>query len=248
MAWLPSVVSLREKLHRLWNGARARFLPEPYRTVLPYTRVGLTRLRCLDRLTRLLDERAVPGDVVECGTCNGGSGAVLARVACRSPLGRHTWLLDSFAGLPTPGPQDGPAASAFTGMCRSTRDNVRAVLGKVGVPESAFTLVPGWFHETLPTLAVPRIALLHIDADWYDSVRLCLEHLYDRVQPGGFVVFDDLGYWQGCRQAWEELRSERRLDVQLTDVDGIGAYFEKPADPPAPASLSHDESLSSPRA
>jgi O-methyltransferase len=190
--------------------------------------VGLKRLKALDYLVHQIDGLNVPGDVVECGTCNGGSAAILARVACRSPLGRHTWLLDSFAGLPPAGPLDGPRAGEYTGLCHGSTDRVRQVLHRVSVPESAVTLLPGWFQDTLPHFQVERIALLHIDADWYDSVLLCLDHLFDRVCPGGFVVLDDFGYWEGCRNAWQEFRKNRGLEIELTPVDGIGVYFQKP--------------------
>jgi hypothetical protein len=220
-------VRLRERLHVRWNRCRAAFLPEPYRTFLPYTMVGLARLRSLDRLVRLIDEEGIRGDVIECGTCNGGSGAILARIACRSPLGRHTFLLDSFAGLPPAGPRDDPKATKYTGLCRGHPATVRDLLHRAGVPDSTATLVPGWFHETLPTLPASPIALLHIDADWYDSVSVCLEHLYDRVSPGGCIVLDDYGYWQGCRTAWHDFCASRGLDIELTPVDGIGVWCRK---------------------
>ncbi len=228
--WLRRLLPARsrEKLRDRFNRVQALFLPEPYRSVLPYTMVGIKRLQTLDRLVRQVDEAGLGGDVVECGTCNGGSAAILARVACRSPLGRHTWLLDSFAGLPPAGDRDGALAREYTGLCRGQIDRVREVLRRVGVPEQAVTLVRGWFHETLPGLAVERIALLHIDADWYESVMVCLEHLYDRVQPGGFLVFDDYGYWEGCRRAWHDFAARRGLPVALTPVDGIGVYLQKP--------------------
>jgi O-methyltransferase len=139
-------------------------------------------------------------------------------------------LLDSFAGLPPPGPKDASDATSYTGSCRGNTSAVRAVLERVGVPETAVTLVPGWFHETLPTLPQRPIALLHIDADWYDSVRICLEHLYDRVSPGGYIVLDDYGYWQGCRIAWHELADARGLKVDLVPVDGIGVWLRKPGE------------------
>jgi O-methyltransferase len=229
MAWLGRwSVRCRERLHSAWNRCRAAFLLEPFRTFLPYTMVSLARLRCLDRLVRLVDEEGIPGDVVECGTCNGGSAAILGRIACTSPLGRHTFLLDSFAGLPPAGPRDDPEAAAYTGLCCGNPDTVRALLRRAGVPDAAATLVPGWFHETLPTLPPAPIALLHIDADWYDSVHVCLEHLYDRVSPGGCIVLDDYGYWQGCRRAWEDFGAARGLEITLTPVDGIGVWFRKP--------------------
>jgi O-methyltransferase len=212
-----------------WNRLRARFLPEPFRTVLPYTMVGLPRLRKLVELTKKADETETPGDIVECGTCNGGSGALLALSAMPSPFRRRIFLLDSFEGLPAPGDLDGPEAREWTGACGSNLDNVRTVLRESGVPEERVTIVKGWFRDTLPRLGVERIALLHIDADWYDSVRLVLRSLYDRVEPGGFVVLDDYGYWKGCRQAAHEFLDERGIDVALRDVDGVGAYFQKPS-------------------
>jgi O-methyltransferase len=192
---------------------------------------SVSRLKSLDSLVRRIDSEKTRGDIVECGTCNGGSAAVLARVAHRSPLSRHVWLLDSFAGLPPATERDGQFAADYTGLCAGSPARVREVLGHVGVPESAVTLVPGWFQDTLPTLKANPIALLHIDADWYDSVKVVLEALYDRVAPGGFIVLDDYGYWEGCRRAWEEFQSARGLRVELIDVDGIGAYFQKPANP-----------------
>jgi O-methyltransferase len=199
--------------------------------------VSLQRLRMLDQLVRQIDGQGVLGDVVECGTYNGGSAAVLARVACRSPLNRHIWLLDSFAGMPPAGSRDGPAAAAYAGLCCGSLESVRTVLRKVSVPDHAVTAVPGWFQDTLPKFPVSKIALLHIDADWYDSVFICLDQLFDRVSPGGFIVLDDFGYWQGCREAWQDFQTLRGLSIPLIGVDGIGVYMQKPETPSAASSI-----------
>ncbi len=217
---------------RLWvaalsarNRLRAALHEEPYRSVLPYTMMSLPRLQNLRRLAEEIDAAGIEGDVVECGTCNGGSGALLASVAQRSPLARHVWLLDSFAGLPSQSTEDGRWAARYTGACRGDPKRVSEVLRRVGVPASAFTVVKGWFADTLPTLAVGRIALLHIDADLYASVRLVLEHLYDRVADGGFVILDDFGTWEGCRRACADFFEARGLSVTLRPVDGHAVYF-----------------------
>lgn len=219
--------SARQWLQCQYNFIRSRFLAEPYRSVLPYTMVGLPRLRVLQRLACVIDEEKTPGDVVECGVFNGGSGALLARQAATSPLDRHVWLLDSFQGMPTPDAKDGPWAQAWTGQCRGQIDRVREVLAKVHVPEDRVSLVAGWFEDTIPTLPDRPIALLHVDADWYESILLVFEQLYDRVSDGGFVVVDDYGYWDGCRLATDEFLARRGLAPNLVDVDGIAAYFQK---------------------
>jgi len=64
--------------------------------------------------------------------------------------------------------------------------------------------------------------LLHIDADWYDSVRVCLEHLHDQVVPGGIVVVDDYGWWDGARLAVDEWMAERPLlELQAFDRSAV---------------------------
>ncbi|CAM5645253.1 hypothetical protein SFUMM280S_06107 [Streptomyces fumanus] len=45
------------------------------------------------------------------------------------------------------------------------------------------------------------VAFAHIDCDWYDSVRLCIERIADRVSVGGIILFDDYVVYSGCRKA-----------------------------------------------
>ena len=89
--------------------------------------------------------------------------------------------------------------------------------------------VPGWFDETLRTADLQTIALLHIDADWYASVRIVLETLYDKVVEGGFVVLDDYWRWPGCREAVTDYLKEHQIQgIELKKADLHGVYFQKP--------------------
>ena len=236
MVWSPQLRFLspatRESLNSLRQRVRARFVGPPYSTVLPYTMVGLDRLRKLRELIRHLDEEGVAGDIVECGTYNGGSGALLAHAASQGTTSRHTWLLDSFQGMPTPSRNDGESAKSWTGTCRGSAESVREVLAKLEVPANRVTIVPGWFSDTLSTIEPHGIALLHIDADWYESVLEVLEELFEQIVPGGFVVLDDYGYWQGCKLAWTEFCRTRNLSLQLIPTDDTGAYARVPFDQP----------------
>lgn len=224
---LSQVLSPRtiERVHSLRQRALGWLVAKPYSIVLPYTMVGLRRLKMLRHLVEDLDARRVPGDIVECGTCNGGSGALLAHCAREGTMSRHTWLLDSFQGLPEASEADGEEAQDWSGFCRGSESSVLTVLGKLGVPDTTFTIVPGWFKESLPRVEVKEISLLHIDADWYESVLDVLRGLFDRVAVGGYVVFDDYGYWEGCARAWKEFSAERGLNLRIVDIDGTGAYL-----------------------
>jgi len=193
-----------------------------------YTAVFVPRLVALYKLSEEINQRSVPGDIVECGVYNGGSAAIMASLCEKSPLNRNVWLFDSFEGLPKPTDKDGEEAPAYEGWCHGDLSKVKEVLRKLRIPQSRVHIVKGWFQDTFPSAQIRDIAILHIDADWYDSVKLCLENFYDSVQPGGYIVLDDYGDWEGCRIATDEFLKKRALDVKLIQVDYTGFYFQKP--------------------
>lgn len=200
-----------------------------FRTVLPYTMVGLPRLAALARLSRAVEEAGMEGAVVECGTCNGGTAGILAATTARS--GRPVWLFDSFEGLPEPTEEDGEEAASWAGRCAGREDRVRELLEKLGQRGPRIRIVKGWFQDTLEAAEVGPVALLHVDADWYESVALVLERFYDEIVPGGYVVLDDYGHWPGCRRAVDEFLAGRDLAVELVPVDYTGVWFRKPGVP-----------------
>jgi O-methyltransferase len=202
------------------------------RIVQPHTLVGPERIHNLFVLAQRIEEEQIPGDVIECGVCNGGTAALLARSATRSRLSRTVWLLDSFQGMPPTTGHDGPApdgdpAEAHIGKEKGDLSRVKSLLERVGAKADRIRIIPGWFQDTFPLVSTPQIALLNIDADWYESVKLCLATFYDRVVPGGFISFDDYGHWPGCRKAVDEFFEERQISGKLQKVDYTAHWFRK---------------------
>ena len=197
------------------------------RTVQPFTLVGPERIRSLYDLARRIETEVIPGDVVECGVCNGGTAAILAHFATHSRLERTAWLFDSFEGMPQPTGEDGEDALEHVGKEVGDIENVRLVLRLVGANMRHVRIVKGWFQDTFRTVTIPRIALLNIDADWYEAVKLCLETFYDAVVPGGFISIDDYGHWPGCKQAVDEFFKARHLNYELNEVDYTARWFQK---------------------
>jgi len=193
-----------------------------------YTAVFVPRLVALYKLSEEINQRSVAGDIVECGVYNGGSAAIMASLCEKSPVNRNVWLFDSFEGLPKPTDKDGDEAAAYQGWCHGDLSKVKEVLRKLRIPERRVHIVKGWFQDTFLKVEIPQIAILHIDADWYESVKLCLEKFYDSVQAGGYIVLDDYGDWEGCRVATDEFLKNRGLKVKLVQVDYTGFYFQKP--------------------
>ncbi|HRY29926.1 MAG TPA: TylF/MycF/NovP-related O-methyltransferase [Elusimicrobiota bacterium] len=213
-----------------------------FHTVRPYTMVSNESLRNVYELAWDVERRGLAGAFVECGVWKGGCSAVMAYVRQKAGSRRPQWLFDSFEGLPEPIPADGAKAEEYSGNRTSGRmlpvgqlvasiDDVREVFFKrLKLDEAGVRIRKGWFQDTLPAAReeVGNIALLRLDGDWYESTRVCLENLYDRVVSGGYVVIDDYGHWEGCQKAVDEFFKARDIRVDLKTVDYSARYFKKP--------------------
>lgn len=196
------------------------------RAVRRNTMVTEDRIESLTRLAQRLEDEQIPGDVVECGVYKGGTAALLARTATHSRSPRTLWLFDVFTGMPPATAEDGPKATSWVGNLKSSAPRVERLLRRTGADLSRVRIVPGLFQETFPTVRIPQIALLNVDADWYESVKVCLETFFDAVAPRGFISFDDYAAWPGCCLAVDEFFRARSLAYPLHPV-GEAAWFQK---------------------
>jgi O-methyltransferase len=167
----------------------------------------------------------IPGDIVECGTWRGGMMAGIADVL--GPA-RHYRLYDSFEGLPPAKEIDGEAAlawqrntsnPAYYDNCRASEDEAKQAMSMSVA--SNYTVVKGWFNETLPRAEARPIALLRMDADWYDSTKTILDNLAECVVPGGLIISDDYYVYQGCARAVNEYAVAKNWMIRQYELGGI---------------------------
>jgi O-methyltransferase len=191
----PLLRGLRKRL----SSSRPR--EEPFHTVYPFTQISPIRQENLLRLANEIDASDIPGTVVECGVLDGGGAALMAFGTAKSDRPVH--LFDSWSGLPKTSEKDGDAAM-WAGDVIGSPNRVRAVFDKLNIDRRRVTFHKGWFNETFPKANIDKIALLHIDADFYDSVRLTLETWVPRVSDGGYIQIDDYSAFIGCKRAVDE--------------------------------------------
>lgn len=194
--------------------------------MLPYP-----ALQNLYELVSVLERRQIPGALVECGAYNAGSAGLLGRAARTEA--RHLWVFDSWEGMPEPSLVDGTVDGVplRKGMSRGREDIVRRLLfDRLRLPRDTTHLVRGWFADSLRAsrTEIGTIALLHLDCDFYEPVKCCLEELYDSVAAGGVVVVDDYGCYIGAKLALDQFIAGRRLSAELCLVPRCSAvYFWK---------------------
>ena len=208
------------------------------RKVLPYTMTSVSRIISLCDAVKHVSETGVKGDIVECGVWRGGSMMAIAEtLRSVDDLDRHLYLFDTFEGMSAPTDDDrrfdgtpaqrtweerGRIGDDGSDWCYASIEDVNQTMRLTGYPADRVHLVKGKVEDTIPDAAPETIALLRLDTDWYESTRHELEHLFDRITPGGILIIDDYGYWQGARKAVDEFIATRNLQLFLHRVDSTG--------------------------
>jgi hypothetical protein len=217
---LPGLVKLategfpwRERVDFAADEWRFRRTYEKFKnfTMVP-ERVYIENLRLAQRVMR------TSGSIVECGTWRGG---MIAGIADTLGPSRCYHLFDSFQGLPPVTDIDGvearewqtsKSASDHHNNCTASEAEARTAMSMSEATD--YRITPGWFAETLPKIRPQEpIALLRLDADWYESTKCILDNLSAFVAPGGMIIVDDYFTWEGCTHAVNEYatRSKRRI-------------------------------------
>lgn len=213
-AYSPRVAWLSD---RSWMG--------PYREFLQLDSIpnaGADETRILDRrftLASLMKSvRGLRGSTAECGVFKGVGSAIICRALSDTYAGNEQhFAFDSFEGLPEPREVD-----------RDANRKLHWKEGDLAVPESIAKsllgefpfcqIVKGWLPQSLSIAQGHCFRFVHIDVDLGQPTLDVLDFFYDRIVPGGMILFDDYGFIScpGARTAVDQFFANRPEPVLET--------------------------------
>lgn len=102
---------------------------------------------------------------------------------------------------------------------------------KLNLDRQKTHLVKGWFEDTVPPKSklIPKIAVLRLDGDWYESTKIPLENFYQNIVPGGVIIVDDYGTCFGSMKAVDEFREQLSITAPIYPDGRGGIWFQKEA-------------------
>ena len=126
---------------------------------------------------------AIEGDFVEGGVYRGSTARMVCNYLDFGKLPRTYWLYDRWDVNPDRSRQFGDMGDDLWRQVQarfSDLPNVRVIRG--AVPDSFASGIPD------------SIAFLHLDMNSVAGEIGALEHLFDRMSPGGMIILDDYGW------------------------------------------------------
>jgi len=189
-----------------------------------YSMVHVTGFYNTYQSLKYIADNQIAGDIVECGCFFGGMAIFMALLCNYLGIWKRIVLFDTFEGPPIGAESDVfGRAERITAKLPNYLAAVPANIAEAGLPIDQFELVPGLVEHTLPIAQTGALSLLRLDTDFYSSTKTELEHLYPKLSPGGVLIIDDYGFYQGSRSATDEYLATLDRKPLLNRID-IGVW------------------------
>jgi O-methyltransferase len=186
-----------------------------------------------DLAARFLQANAIQGSYLEFGLYRGAAFAHAYRAFRRHKLRIPMFGFDSFAGMPRAGGVDAhPGFRPYAeGHFSCSEDELRHELDRRRVPADAYTLIAGFYEESLRSelydlagLAPSGIVL--IDCFYYESTRAALHFITPTLQSGTVLICNSYFRFKGHPDHGErgalEAWCRQHPDVRLTEYAKFG--------------------------
>lgn len=200
----------------------------------------------LHRFDYFSKTKHLPGDIVEIGVFKGsGMSSFLKFIQVYAPNSNKKVIgfdifdtVDAATILNNDSTIDKKAMTAIYDRVDKnelTLEFVADRLKKTKVSEDKFILVRGDVEVTVKKFADEnpgfRVALLYIDVDIARPTYVALKYLWDRVLPGGYIIFDEYEYHKFSESTGvDEFMKERGLKCKIRTTNWMAptAYIRKP--------------------
>jgi O-methyltransferase len=194
-----------------------------------HTMIGYFGLENVQDCVEEVIKNNIPGDLMETGVWRGGATILMRAVLLAYGItDRKVWCADSFEGLPIPDcPQDSGDPLHDEPTLAVSLEQVKENFAKYWLLDEQVMFLKGWFKDTLPTAPIDKLAVLRLDGDTYASTMTALEALYPKLSVGGFLIVDDYGAWNSCRQAITDYRQKNSITDEIMPVDWTRVYWMK---------------------
>jgi len=160
----------------------------------------------------------VQGDFVECGVFRGFCSAVISDYLEFENMEKQYFLYDTFTGIPEEMNSEGFPNDGYVSVLKGEKDSVyNQVKDRFSKYENIHVvrgIVPASFKIQCPE----KISFLHLDLNSSMAEIAALDVLFEKISPGGIVVFDDYGQLAHREQCLAENAYFNKLGYKILEI------------------------------
>lgn len=167
-----------------------------------------------------------PGAYIEIGVWKGGSGALIAKRMDLCGIMETIYLCDTFQGVVKAGPKD----SVYKGGEHSdaSKECVINLISRLKAGGNIKVLTGVFPEQTQHLVTDKAFRFCHIDVDVYDSAKDIVNWIWDKLVPGGVIVFDDYGHYssEGIAAYVEDEKAKRKDMMVIHNLNGHALFVK----------------------
>lgn len=182
--------------------------------------------RCYELWHLLIQsKKCVAGNILEVGVYKGGTGALLAAAAQYAQIESEVFLCDTFKDVVKTGNKDNfyrggehsdTSLTSVENLLRSL--NLRNVHIEKGIfPDDMLDKFDGKTYR-----------FVHIDVDAYQSAKDIFNYIWNSMEIGGIVIFDDYGFTttRGVALMLDEIMNSIQDGIFAENINGHGIFIK----------------------
>jgi len=149
-------------------------------------------LQCYGLWSLVEESSKTEGSLIEVGVWRGGTGALIAKRAELLGIKSTVYLCDTFCGVVKATEKD----NQYVGGEHSDTsiDIVRNLVNNILKLKNVEILKGIFPEDSFHNIKEEKISFVHIDVDVYKSAKDIMDAIWERINLGGIIAFDDYGF------------------------------------------------------
>jgi O-methyltransferase len=190
-----------------------------------YSMAGPNEINQIYDLMKDIDKKNIPGDLIESGVWKGGMSIWMKAILNNSKhKQRKLYLFDTFSHFPNAHQGKDKEIDPVTQILfhnPPSIDDVKNNFKKFNLLDKNVIFVQGDLLKTVPRTPIDNIAILRLDADYYEPTMVVLENYYFKISKGGYVIIDDYNNeYLDCRTAVDDFRNKNGISNPILQSNG----------------------------
>lgn len=183
------------------------------------------RIQCYGLWSLVEESSKTEGALLEIGVWRGGTGALIAKKAELLGIKSPVYLCDTFCGVVKATDKDNEYKGGE--HCDTSIEIVENLVNNVLQLKNVKILKGIFPEESFHNIKEEKISFVHIDVDVYKSANDIIDAIWENINLGGIIAYDDYGF-RDCKGITQHVNEQRKYNdrIVIHNLNGHGIIIK----------------------